>query len=270
MNYERVMSIRYDRSRRHGHRIFPCTLRTLCGKQLDDRWWKPGQCKTVCKRCECVWRACQSQQAVLPETDDQDERKRIRALLEKIGHKLNLSPRQYQITNAMKTHGVLWPKEIEEKSGISYDVIRAQLAQLCAKHGITADDLRCILPYVALTDPSTKRRKPTVYLRGGTHVAVYAKDGKEILIGCWSNRDDALAGWRAWVAGKPFPVPPNKRGTKPYIRKQGNRYHPFLYDKESKKQIYICSCKSYDEAIAAWQHAKQNGVYIPGRGIVKL
>lgn len=271
MNYERITSAsRYDSHPRKVHIISsPKAAQTLCRKPVRS-WWRQVTTDTgvLCAQCLLQMSSRNGNADAVELQPNADASNHTWALLDKVGYKLALSPRQYQICVAMKS-GHLWPKQITDATGIANQVVRAQLAQLCAKHDITTEELRLIVPHVALTDPSTKRRRPTVYQRCGSHVAVYAKNGKEILIGCWDNRDDAVAGWLAWVAGRPFPVPPNKRGSKPYIRKQGNRYHPFLYDKANKKQIYICSCKSYEEALAAWQHAKEHGVYT-SKGLVKI
>ena len=72
---------------------------------------------------------------IQPNTDAGN---RTWALLDKVGYKLALSPRQYQICVAMKA-GHLWPKQITEVTGIVNQVVRAQLAQLCAKHDITTE-----------------------------------------------------------------------------------------------------------------------------------
>lgn len=235
----------------------PDAPQTLCRKPVRS-WWRQVAADTGKLCASCLQQMASRGMADVQLPPDTDADKRRRALLDKVGYKLALSPRQYQICVAMKA-GHWWPKQITEATGITRQVVRVQLNDLVKKHGIGVPELREILPYIALVDP-TKRKvsRPNVKLVHGAYVATYR--GK--YIGTWSTEAEAYAAGMAYIAGRPSPTPPRKRGDKPLVApvKYG-RWQVYVYDRQAKKRRYVCACGSEAEGIAIWEDARRNGVY---------
>lgn len=121
-----------------------------------------------------------------------------------------------------------------------------------------------MLPFVAPV-LFRRQRRPTVYLEKGRWVARYFRRRTEsaTFIGVYTTEDEAIAAWRAYHAGRPLPPSPFARrsNSKPLIYLIRGRWKAQLWSSADQKTISVGSFDTEPEALAAWHHAKEHGVY---------
>lgn len=254
MNYERIISDRRTDSHQRKVHIAPQNRNsTLCGRVMNRRFWRVAtpDDSMACDLCASFLQRITGGSLSAPP---------------KIV-KLEMSPSQYNVARLLQTGLTL--AEIDRQLGWKRTA-SVHLRNLCDRNEITVPELRAMLAYIHLIDPASKRRKPTVYQVGNRWVAGFNHQGKKEYLGSWSTKEDAVKAWQARYHGKPLEREPSRFGIKPLVYLKRGKWRAVLWDGPNRKNILIGTYAAKDEAIAAWQHAKQNGVYIPGRGIVKL